>query len=831
MTARILKRNRGWLPAALVLLVVLVAGYRLIVLSMQQHAQRAHLAASQQAASTARAIESQLQSLTEAAQREAMRAAGAPSSGHAPDLSSIAPVHNAFWITADGTAVASHDSSATAIDGIMSEWSAAQRSAPTPSVLGPTRQGSQWLIAALVPIAPEAGSGAPSPAWSVVYTDLDQLLSAIHLGRMVDAGYDFALAQIEPASEQSRTFISSSATPLVAAVVSPVRLPAGFSPAAPGSYLQLSIRPRAGWYPAGEIATEIGVLAVLAWLLAFGAYDLMHSQQRLRAGVALYRRRLQGMREQLAAETDKRRQLQKSIDHARYHDGFTGLPNRRYFVDQLDRAQRELRSRQRQRLGVILIDIARFKLINDTLGHTVGDELMLQVARRFAKAAAAFECVLARWSGDQFALLILDVAFPDAAVAFAGVLQDALQAPFELRRHRLSVSASMGVNCVDTGTARAEDVVREADIALSVARKSDNRRVVLFVPAMGGDAASLVSLEADLHVALSQNDLRLVFQPIVDLNHYRMVGAEALLRWRHPVEGLVMPDKFLAIAEEAGLMVSITRRIIQRVCMLAAQWRRTAPQAPFYLSINLSASVLRDPDLPDYVAQVLKETGVPPDALKFEVTEAALIGNVGAAREALERLHAMGIQLMLDDFGTGFSSLNYLQLFPLDYVKLDRPFVARTFSDRVNSGMMSAMLNMISSMGLTAIAEMVETEAAADALRKLGCEFGQGYFFSEPVQAEVALQYLRGEPFVLRSRATSSIVEAPSAAGASVSGTISALASSERGGPARANTASSASPADDSPTLVIPVVGEPEPEPESESELDQNAARGRQWRS
>jgi EAL domain-containing protein (putative c-di-GMP-specific phosphodiesterase class I) len=265
--------------------------------------------------------------------------------------------------------------------------------------------------------------------------------------------------------------------------------------------------------------------------------------------------------------------------------------------------------------------------------------------------------------------------------------------------------------------------------------------------------------------------------------------------------------------------------------MLAAQWRRTAPQAPFYLSINLSASVLRDPDLPDYVAQVLKETGVPPDALKFEVTEAALIGNVGAAREALERLHAMGIQLMLDDFGTGFSSLNYLQLFPLDYVKLDRPFVARTFSDRVNSGMMSAMLNMISSMGLTAIAEMVETEAAADALRKLGCEFGQGYFFSEPVQAEVALQYLRGEPFVLRSRATTSIVEAPSAAGASVSGTISALASSERGGPARANTASSASPADDSPTLVIPVVGEPEPEPESESELDQNAARGRQWRS
>ena len=405
-------------------------------------------------------------------------------------------------------------------------------------------------------------------------------------------------------------------------------------------------------------------------------------------------------------------------------------------------------------------------IINDTLGHTVGDELMVQAARRFEKAAAAFECVLARWSGDQFALLILDVAFPDAAIAFAGVLQDALQAPFDLRRHRLGVTASMGVTCVDTGTARAEDVVREADIALSVAKKSDSRRIVLYVPAMGGDAASLVSLEADLHVALRQNDLRLLFQPIVDLHHYRMVGAEALLRWRHPVEGLVMPDKFLAIAEEAGLMVSITRRIIQRVCVLAAQWRRTVPQTPFYLSINLSASVLRDPDLSDYVAQVLQETGVPAATLKFEVTEGALIGNVGAAREALERLHAMGIQLMLDDFGTGFSSLNYLQLFPVDYVKLDRPFVARTFSDRANSGMMSAMLQMVSSMGLTAIAEMVETEAAADALRKMGCEFGQGYFFSEPVQAEMALQYLRGEPFVRRSPAAAPIAAAPPVAAA-----------------------------------------------------------------
>ena len=780
MKPAFLSRHSGWLPAGVVLLVVLLAGARLIELSVQQHAQRAHQAALTQATATARAIESQLQSLTELATQQAARAAAAMSARDAPQpLASIIPVHRAFWISADGIAVASDESSPTVVNGILSEWSSAQRAAATPSVLGPTRQGSQWVIAALVPIVPSAASAATAIAgWSVVYTDLDQLLASIHLGRVVNGGYDFALAQTDPGSGQSRTFVSSSAAPLAAPVAVVIRLPSGFSPAVAASYLQIALRPRAGWYPAAEIATEIGVLAVLAWLLAFGAYDLAHSRQRLRAALSIYRQRLHAMREQLSSETEKRRELQKSIDHARYHDGFTGLPNRRYFVDQLDRALREVRTRQRQRIGVILIDITRFKLINDTLGHTVGDELMVQAARRFAKAAAALECVLARWGGDQFALLILDVAFPEAAIAFAGVLQDALQAPFELRRHRLGVSASMGLTCVDSGTARAEDVLREADIALSVAKKHETRRVILYAPAMGGDAADLVNLEADLHLALKQNDLRLLFQPIVDLNHYRMVGAEALLRWRHPVEGMVMPEKFLAIAEEAGLMVDITRRIILRVCMLAAQWRRNLPQAQFYLSINLSASALRDPDLSDYVALVLQQTGVPAAALKFEVTETSLISNVGVAREALERLHGLGVGLMLDDFGTGFSSLNYLQLFPLDYVKIDRPAVTHTSTDRVNSGMMPAMLQMASSMGLTAIAEIVETEAAADTLRKMGCEFGQGNFFSEPVQAEIALRHLQGEPVAQRAR--------------------TAVADT-------AVTASSASPEDDSPTLMIPI--------------------------
>ena len=278
---------------------------------------------------------------------------------------------------------------------------------------------------------------------------------------------------------------------------------------------------------------------------------------------------------------------------------------------------------------------------------------------------------------------------------------------------------------------RAEDVIREADIALSGAKKDETNRTLAYAPAMGGHAASLVSLEADLHVALANNELRLVFQPIVDLRNYQMVGAEVLLRWGHPVEGLLTPDRFLAIAEEAGLMVAITRRIILRACKLASVWRQRLPRGrEFYLSINLSAAVLRDQGLSEYVAGVLRETGVPAAALKFEVTEAALISNVGAARDLLERLHSLGVQLILDDFGTGYSSLNYLQLFPLDYVKIDRPFVSRTGSDHASSGMVTAILQMVPSLGLTAIAEIIETEAAAQALQQMGCAFGQGYYFS-----------------------------------------------------------------------------------------------------
>jgi diguanylate cyclase (GGDEF)-like protein len=573
--------------------------------------------------------------------------------------------------------------------------------------------------------------------------ELDQLLSSLQLSRLIDPEYDFELSKIDAKGARPRVFVSSRIDPLDDAVVSSVATPAGVSQDLPSGRLQLAIRPKTGWYPARDLVAAIGLLACVAWLLAFAVHDLVHHLHRAREALALSRRNLQTANRKLVAEIDQRETLQKSFEHSRYHDAFTGLPNRRYFMEQLDRALRDVRTRRRRRIAVMLVDIDRFKLINDTLGHTAGDELVVQAARRFQKATAPLECVLARWSGDQFAVLVFDVESVDA-LDIATSLQRALQDTFELRKHKLTVGARVGVTCIDSGLQRTEEALREADIALSVAKRHDTATAVAYQPAMAGSAATLVSLEADLHLALQRRELHLLFQPVIDLHTHRAAGAEALLRWHHPVEGVLTPDKFLGVAEEAGLIVPITRWTIAHVCTLAAEWRRRLPQdQSFYFSINLSAASLRDPELGAYVAAVLKETGTPPGALKFELTEGGLISNPGAMREVLDGLHNLGVEMMLDDFGTGYSSLSYLQLFPFDYVKIDRPFVDRAGSERTNSAVAAAIVQMAASLGLKSIAEIVETNAAAQDLERMGCDYAQGYFYCGPVEAEEAFLVLQ----------------------------------------------------------------------------------------
>ena len=738
----------GWLLTIAVLAVVLGAGARLIYLGVQHHEALARDQAAMLTSSMVGKIEPQLRALAALATRQAnlREKQTADATGDQWPLAS-----GAFWLGPDDQVLAVQTPEAPLATAIAGEWAAldVRPAAGQRTILGPIRQGSDWLMAARVPVATgEASSPTQPGAWSVAYANLDAVIAPANLGRLVKLGYDFQLAQVEPRSARSRSFVGSDNQPVTDAVAARIHFPPGFAAAIPGSYLQLTIRPHDGWYAPAQLASQIGLLVFLAWMFAFGVHDLAHALRRAQGRLAGARKRLHSANQELAREMQQRLSVQATFEHARFHDAFTGLPNRRSFMDQLDRALRDLRTRRRQRIAVLLVGVSRFKVISDMLGHTAGDELMVQAARDFEGAALPFGGALARWSEDQLALLLPDAPSTDAVLELARRLQQKLQSPFELRRKRLLVSATIGITFVESGQQRVEDVMREADLALNAASRQETR-IVVYAPNMAGQAATLVSLEADLHIALQKHELQLLFQPIVELRSRVMIGAEALLRWYHPVEGVLTPEKFLGMAEDAGLMGPIARWVILRVCRLALDWRqRLPPDQSFFISINLSPTTLRDPGLGDYIASCVSELGLPADLLKFELTEAALISNVAAARQTLDRLHGMGFGLMLDDFGTGYSSLSHLQLFPFDFVKIERPWVNRPGLDEATTDLTAAMLQMARSLRLTAIAEIVESEEAATALQAMGCDYGQGFCFSEPLEAPVAFHRLYSrQPF------------------------------------------------------------------------------------
>ena len=750
----VVRRHAYWLLPLSSAAFVALLGARLITLSVSERSQQLRHAAESDVVQHTGRIEAELAALADAARRPAAVSAAVQSGAGAP--LGDARERRTFRMDGAGLVLAAPPGDGAVAGAVAAEWAAvpaARRDAA--ALFGPVRYGSRWIIAASAPVAPpaKAAAGPPAPPlWSVSYESLDSLLARARFGTLVNQGYDFQLSQPDPATHRARVFLTSQQGMLPEPATSAIRQPGATPGTAGAPFLSLAIRPRTGWYPARELAAETGLLALLVWAVAFGAYDLTHSLKRARSALAAARQRLQVVNERLTGEIEQRESLERSFEHARYHDVFTGLPNRRYFMDQLDRALREIRTRRRHRIAVALIDIERLRLISDTLGHTAGDELLLQAAQRCAQALGESEHVLARWGADQLAVLLYGVASAADARQLADSLQQESQGRYELRQHRLSVTSRVGFTYVESGIRRAEEVLREADLALVAATQQQAGCALAYAPGMAGAAVSLVSLEADLYVALDRREFRLLFQPIVDLQVGRVVGAEALLRWRHPVEGLLTPDKFLAIAEEAGVIVPVTRWIIQRVCRLAAEWRQRLPEnEDFYISVNLSAAVLRSPGLSEYVAQVLEETHVSAAHLKFELSEGGLVSNVTTARAVLDAFHNMGIELMLDDFGTGYSSLSYLQLFPFDYVKIDRPFVSRTGSERANNAITAAILQVASNLGLRAVAEVVETKAAAQTLAQMGCGFGQGYFFSPPVDAEAVFQQLRSTARVAMS--------------------------------------------------------------------------------
>ncbi len=730
MRALQIPRRYPELVSAVAFALVLGIGARFVAVSADLRAHREHEAAQRALQRFARTIQHELAWLFARARGVSSRAADG----------------FRFTLRSDGTIDSPAPAIASSARPSASALSAADArghgSAIAPGLYGPIRIGSRWVLAARVPVP--GAARAPPLAWSVAYLDLTSLLARAKPAGLRSMGYDFEVVPWSGGRGRGPPFLSSRDTRLAGAVAQRIDAPAGVAQRLPSGGWAIAIAPRAGWVPLRDVASQMAVVFIVAWLAALWTHDLAWRSRRLREALQVSRQRLRAANAGLVSEIEEHRRLQKSLDFARYHDSFTGLPNRRFLMNQLDRALRISRTQRGYGIAVMMIEINRILLINEMLGQTAGDELMVQVARRFAKTPAPVERVIARYGGDTIAILLIGLHSMETATATTAMLQEALKAPFELRQFRVRAAASFGATWLPSGLQRAEDALREASIALSAAKQQGAGGLVVYQEAAHGGAHDFVHLEADLHVAIEHREFRLLFQPIVHLETSRIVGAEALLRWQHPTEGTLTPAQFLDTADDAGLMEPLTKWVIVNACRVAHALRESLPESPdLFVDVNLAGSAIRDPGLSDFVTSALANANATAENLRFDISEASLLGDLGASREMLNRLRATGVRLMLDDFGTGYTSLSYLQVFPFDYLKIDQTFVRQIDSDATGPKLLSALVQLASHLGLGAVAEGVETPHAMNFLRRIGCGYAQGYHISKPLSAGELLHMLR----------------------------------------------------------------------------------------
>jgi predicted signal transduction protein with EAL and GGDEF domain len=452
------------------------------------------------------------------------------------------------------------------------------------------------------------------------------------------------------------------------------------------------------------------------------------------------------------------RTAQERLLHDALHDQLTQLPNRTLFMDRLQRAVSARARRSELLFAVLFVDLDRFKTINDSLGHPAGDALLLEIARRLAGAirrddlvsrpgagAPPSETTLARLGGDEFTVLVEGIRDPSDAVRIAERIQAALSVPITLDGQDVFTSASIGI-AVSTSLHRsADDVVRDADLAMYRAKASGGDRCAVFDATMHQHAVKRLQLETDLRRALDRGELRLHYQPIVRLSDHRIVGFEALLRWEHPDQGLLSPAAFLDVAQDAGLLTRIDRWVLAEACSQARDWKPAGAGDPsISVSVNISAQGFGQADIVRQVEQALRESRLDPARLRLEITESAAMADAERARAILGELKALGVRLSLDDFGTGYSSLSYLQRFPVDTLKIDRSFVIGMDQNDECRQIVGTILHQARTLKLDVVAEGTETTAQVGYLARLECGFGQGFFFSKPIPADRILAALSG---------------------------------------------------------------------------------------
>ncbi len=450
------------------------------------------------------------------------------------------------------------------------------------------------------------------------------------------------------------------------------------------------------------------------------------------------------------ARTAELEQAKKQLEAANtqlqydaFHDALTGLPNRALFKDRLTQTVEREKRRPENGFAVLFLDFDRFKVINDSLGHDAGDALLIALGERLNGCVRPGDTV-ARLGGDEFTLLLEDLGHAQEAVGTAERIQRALKRPFELAGQEVVISVSIGIVSSDLGYNSADEVLRDADLAMYSAKAKGKAGYQFFTPEMREHALRRLALETELRSALETRTLSVQYQPIVAVENALPIGFEALARWPHPVHGSVSPEVFIPLAEEAGLILELDLFVLREACAQAGAWQQRFPQLPpLTLSANLSGKSFAQPETVTCIEAVLRETGFDPQSLKLEITESVLVSSSNCVSANLARLRALGIQLHIDDFGTGYSSLSYLQHLPVNTLKVDRSFVAEMLESSESGELVRTVVAMAKALGLSVTVEGVETEAQLEHLKGLGCEHAQGYLFSKPLDAAAVADYMR----------------------------------------------------------------------------------------
>jgi PAS domain S-box-containing protein len=455
----------------------------------------------------------------------------------------------------------------------------------------------------------------------------------------------------------------------------------------------------------------------------------------------------------------ERKRAEEMLAHNAFHDGLTNLPNRALFLDRLQHALTLSKRQSNYKFAVLLIDVDEFKIINDSLGHTAGDELLIQIGQRLKDSVRRADTVsrprvsevpgrptnddtLARLGGDEFTILLDDIRDPIEAVRVAERVQAELATPFVVNQQKIVISASIGIAASTSPHTQAEDLLRDADIAMYRAKRAGKARCEVSDTAMHANAVKRLRLETDLRKALDQGEFRVYYQPIVWLQTGRIAGFEALTRWQRS-EGILAPIEFIAVAEEIGLIIAMNRQLLREACQHLRSWQSEFPSSPpLTMSVNITSREFAQPDLASEIRKSLEQTGVDPGCLQLEIIETIAMGDAEKSGHVLAQLKALGVRLSIDDFGTGYSSLSRLRRIPVDTLKIDRAFISNMDRDRENREIVRAIIMLAHNLGLKVVAEGTETEEQINLLKQLNCEMAQGYFFSRPADDQAMLKLL-----------------------------------------------------------------------------------------